>query len=208
MAEETGVGAHLRRCREERGLSLEEVAAATRILPRALRGLEEDRLEDLPAPVYVRGFIRAYCLRVGVLPGRALALYEAYLRGRQPLPPAVEAPPPLAGRIPPVAWLLLRGGAVLAGLLVIAMMGVGLYRLTPVGEVGPTRARLDRREGLSPPRPVVSQEPVQASIVGSPGSVRLPRRSSDMRQTAEALPTPGLQAAAVPDAIDPAEREP
>ena len=53
-----GVGAVLREQRERLGLSLEEVAAATRI-PRAhLEALEADRPEDLPAGPYAAGYLR------------------------------------------------------------------------------------------------------------------------------------------------------
>ncbi|MEO8538984.1 MAG: helix-turn-helix transcriptional regulator [bacterium] len=55
-----GIGEALRSTRERRGLSIEEVARDTRISPRFLEALEAEQFDELPAPVYVRGFIRSY----------------------------------------------------------------------------------------------------------------------------------------------------
>ena len=54
------IGPTLRSARESRGLSIELVAQETRISPRFLEALEDERFEALPAPVYVRGFLRSY----------------------------------------------------------------------------------------------------------------------------------------------------
>jgi len=55
-----GIGDTLRSTRERRGLSIAEVAQETRISARFLEALEAEQFEELPAPVYVRGFIRSY----------------------------------------------------------------------------------------------------------------------------------------------------
>ena len=54
------VGDYLRELRQRRGLSLEEMSRATRVASRYLECLESDRFSALPAPVFTRGFIRAY----------------------------------------------------------------------------------------------------------------------------------------------------
>jgi cytoskeleton protein RodZ len=59
-----------------KGFSLDDLSRDTRISPRLLLALEEDRFKDLPAPIFVRGFIRAYCVAVGEPPERALTLYD------------------------------------------------------------------------------------------------------------------------------------
>ncbi len=50
----------LRQRRQEKSLSLEEIAAKTYIQLRLLRALEENQVEKLPEPVFVLGFIRKY----------------------------------------------------------------------------------------------------------------------------------------------------
>jgi hypothetical protein len=59
-------GARLRRARLLRGLELDQVSQVTKINTKYLTCLEEERFEELPAPVYVRGFVMAYarCLRL------------------------------------------------------------------------------------------------------------------------------------------------
>ena len=56
----TSFGASLRRERELRGVSLQEIAAATKIGVRMLQAIEEDRLDKLPQGLFVRGFVREY----------------------------------------------------------------------------------------------------------------------------------------------------
>ena len=76
MSSAQTLGAHLRRYRERSGQSVEAVSAGSRIVPRLVDALEADRQDLLPAPVYVRGFIRAYCDQVGADAEEALRLYE------------------------------------------------------------------------------------------------------------------------------------
>ena len=59
-------GPRLRRARLLRGVEVEDVAAVTKIGPAYLRSLEEDRFDDLPAVVYVRGFVAAYARFLGL----------------------------------------------------------------------------------------------------------------------------------------------
>ena len=60
------VGAVLRAARLKRGLSLEAVAQQTRISKRFLEALEEDRFDEFPAFVYMRGFLKGYCEHLDV----------------------------------------------------------------------------------------------------------------------------------------------
>ena len=54
------VGERLRAAREEKGLSLEDVAAQTRIPQRHLESLETADWDKLPAPTYTTGFAKSY----------------------------------------------------------------------------------------------------------------------------------------------------
>ena len=68
-------GARLRRARLRRGLELDDVARATKITPTYLRFLEDERFEDLPARVYVRGFVTLYAGCVGLDPEKVALSY-------------------------------------------------------------------------------------------------------------------------------------
>ena len=54
------VGAILTKARQARGLSIEQVARATRIRAPQIQALEEDAPERIAAPVYARGYLRSY----------------------------------------------------------------------------------------------------------------------------------------------------
>jgi flagellar biosynthesis protein FlhG len=68
-------GAWLRRSRLRSGVEIEQIATVTKINPTYLRFIEEEKFEDLPAPVYVRGFVEAYARCLGLEPDRVVAGY-------------------------------------------------------------------------------------------------------------------------------------
>ena len=59
------MGAQLRTCREEKGLSLDEVVAMTRISRRLLQAIEQANLAELPEPIYTQGLIREFANVLG-----------------------------------------------------------------------------------------------------------------------------------------------
>jgi cytoskeleton protein RodZ len=65
-AEFPTVGERLRAAREEKGLSLEDLAAQTRIPQRHLASLETGDWDNLPAPTYTIGFAKNYAAAVGL----------------------------------------------------------------------------------------------------------------------------------------------
>jgi curved DNA-binding protein CbpA len=68
-------GADLRRFRENRGVSLRQIAEASKIGVRFLEYIEEDRFAFLPASVYLRGFLQEYARIVGLDPARVADAY-------------------------------------------------------------------------------------------------------------------------------------
>jgi cytoskeletal protein RodZ len=113
----TTLGGHLRALRETKGSSLEDMARSTRVGIRHLEALEEERLADLPAPVFVRGFIRAYCGFLREAPDTALAQYEV-LAGERAAAQAVNAPPR-----PRTMW---APSSVVVGLVLLVVLGTAL----------------------------------------------------------------------------------
>ena len=65
-AEVATVGQRLRAAREEKGLSLEDLAAQTRIPQRHLESIERADWDALPAPTYTTGFAKSYAGAVGL----------------------------------------------------------------------------------------------------------------------------------------------
>lgn len=73
-------GAYLKRERDLRGVTLEEVSKATHVPLRMLKFLEEDDFESLPEIPFVKGYIQAYSKHIGLDPRDALLCLEAYLQ--------------------------------------------------------------------------------------------------------------------------------
>jgi len=69
------LGEKLRLAREERGISITEVAEATRISPHYLQAIEVDDYRTLPGGIFNKGFIKSFAKYVGVDEQEALADY-------------------------------------------------------------------------------------------------------------------------------------
>lgn len=60
------LGVRLRQFRTQKSIALEDVAAQTRIQERLLRAIEEGSIEQLPEPVYIKGFIKQFADALGL----------------------------------------------------------------------------------------------------------------------------------------------
>ncbi len=176
------VGDYLRELRQRRGLSLEEMSRATRVASRYLECLESDRFSALPAPVFTRGFIRAYCQAVGEPPDEALARYESR-DGATPPPPRTT---PAAGPPPVPAESGARSrSAVLVSFVLLVILGMALFAVALMTQ--PAREeRVDRR----PPADAVASLP-------APAAPTVPEASPPSSPPA-APPTPPRPAAVAP----------
>jgi cytoskeletal protein RodZ len=87
------LGEELKRRREERGVSLNDISEATRIGTRFLKAIETDNFSILPGGIYTRNFIRAFAEQVGMAEDEAIALYHQQVSGQSVDPGAQAAPP-------------------------------------------------------------------------------------------------------------------
>lgn len=62
------VGSELRRAREHRGLSIDDLSNRTKISPSSLRAIEQNDAGRLPAAIFTRGFLKAYAREVRLDP--------------------------------------------------------------------------------------------------------------------------------------------
>ncbi len=60
------IGSSLREARTRQELDFPELEERTKIRPKYLRALEDEQFEILPAPTYVRGFLRSYAEALGL----------------------------------------------------------------------------------------------------------------------------------------------
>ena len=91
-------GGYIREQRKRRGMSLEQLAAATKIPRESIAALEDDRYDALPGVVFVKGFLRCCARALGVDPQRVMELlYErerAALHARRRSYTDLHAAPP------------------------------------------------------------------------------------------------------------------
>ena len=59
-------GKTLKLAREAKGLTVDDIAEITRIMPRTIENLEKENFSDIVAPIYGRGFVKLYCEAVGI----------------------------------------------------------------------------------------------------------------------------------------------
>ncbi len=78
------LGEELRAAREDKGLTLRQIAEKTRISLSFLTALEADDYSSIPGEVFVTGFLRSYARELGIPENEMLAKY------RQLNPPPAE----------------------------------------------------------------------------------------------------------------------
>jgi len=83
------LGKFLRKERETRNISLEEISKFTKIKEHHLKAIEEDRYELLPPTPYVKGYLNVYAKYLTLDPRNIVLRYEEYLKSLIP-PETVE----------------------------------------------------------------------------------------------------------------------
>ncbi len=84
------LGKFLKKERETRNISLEQISNFTKIKEHHLKAIEEDRYELLPPPPYVKGYLNVYAKYLTLDPKNIVLRYEEYLRSLIP-PASVES---------------------------------------------------------------------------------------------------------------------
>jgi len=128
MDDNESLGKYLRREREDRKISLREVANHTRVREYLLKALEEDQFHLLPSTTYVKGFLLTYAHYVGLDPHDVIRRYEDFLRGETDRDAKVL---PEKKNLWKKSYLLMVGGVIAAGLVAVYFF---LYRSKPAGE--------------------------------------------------------------------------
>jgi cytoskeletal protein RodZ len=86
------IGSTLREARTRRELTLHDAQDATRIRLKHLAALEEERFDELPEEVYVKGFLRAYADYLGLDGELFVAEFNSRLEANRPPPPPEPEP--------------------------------------------------------------------------------------------------------------------
>ncbi len=141
-------GESLKKSRQEKGLTPKDVAEATRIPAHIIEDLESGNESRMPAPVYVKGFIRAYARELGLDEEQLLQEYgDSRVLEGEPLSLAVSI-----GTEKPSSHLAVL---VLALVFAVLLLAGGYYFFYKSEE--PT-AQIT-------PEPVVRVEPVKKEVL-------------------------------------------
>jgi cytoskeleton protein RodZ len=77
-------GDKLRRERETRGITLDQIATVTKVGTRSLKALEDENFAILPGGIFNKGFVRSYAKFLGLNEEQAVADYQAAVK-EQPI---------------------------------------------------------------------------------------------------------------------------
>jgi cytoskeleton protein RodZ len=113
-------GESLKRERELRGVTLDEIAAATRIATRFLKAIENEEWEQLPGGVFNRGFVRAVARYLGLDEENTVAEYVLAVGDRPTVPVWTGSPPVVTPEQPWLAWII-------ATVIVLALLSGGWF---------------------------------------------------------------------------------
>jgi cytoskeletal protein RodZ len=198
------VGRRLQKARQAKSLSVDEVAAATKIRPERIVDLEGDDLSHFPSLVYARSFLVKYAKYLGVdiqndleqiQVGSTVGLGEYHYLQAAPSPKYLPEPRRREPSRPklPVAFLAILALLVLIGVPVIAFLAINISRLnggapsadqttiespTPDGKTTPAKIARTDEQTKEPANSVSPTPAVTVSVVEttpSPSTAEEPR---------------------------------
>lgn len=70
-------GSHLRNIRIAKGSTLDDISHTTKVKKSYLEAIEEEDIQKFPAPIFMRGFIKAYAKALGLHPEEITEKYMA-----------------------------------------------------------------------------------------------------------------------------------
>ncbi len=167
-------GERLRREREKRGVSLEEIAGSTKIGTRSLRALEDDAFDSLPGGIFNKGFVRAYARTLGLDEGQWLADFNAahaeYL--------AAHGPPPIQPAAEEESEERFSLWPAIAVLAAIGLVGAGWFvwrtQRTPDGDAATAQVANAPTTETQSSAPVTSEQSQQTATATSASAVTRP----------------------------------
>jgi len=178
-------GEGLRREREMRGITLEEISAHTKISIHFLQAIETDDLGKLPGGIYTRNFIRAFARYLGLDEEKVMSEYHSFANpGRDfDLSRLTSSRPTHESRAGTWIGLLLAAAMLTGGYLLFrysqrtagtpqsaaqaaTTAGQKLPAPAPVQTVAPPGSQaVTRSEGVAPPNPSPENQATPSTLV-------------------------------------------
>ncbi|MGD0932068.1 MAG: RodZ domain-containing protein [Candidatus Korobacteraceae bacterium] len=184
-------GERLRREREMRGVSLEEIVAITKIGRRLLLALEEEHFDLLPGGIFNKSYVRAYAKCVGINEDEAVA---EYMQAANETPPDTRVIAQQHASIHSNRPMERSGFPVLPVLILVVVIagGIGGWK------VYQDHQNDREKRAAIPPNPDVSQQPAN-----TPAPVAAGGPAADQASSAQPVQTSPTSPAAT-DASPPA----
>jgi cytoskeletal protein RodZ len=192
-----GFGAKLRDARERRGMSLRQIANATKISIAALEALERNDILRLPGGIFSRAFVRSYAVEVGLDPEATIQEFiaqfpnDSVTAGHPASDPiedhqAVESDRRTAGTF---LWLAAVSVPIAGAVLYFATAGRPLIREGAAPAAAASDQSAEPGRAADPPAPPVS-ETVPASAPPQTPSPPLASPPAPLHAVAPASATP------------------
>lgn len=185
-------GESLKRERELRGVTLEEISAATRIATRFLKAIESEQWDQLPGGVFNRGFVRAMARFLGLDEENTVAEYTLAVGDRPSVPVWTGSPPVVTTHRPWLAWF----AAVAIILALVAGGWFGTRRLLAwraarkAGAVTAAAPSSSASGGMTLPSVLETSTTASAAPVDAPNpATSTPAASDSSSATAPGSPT-------------------
>ena len=121
------LGSTLRQAREAKGATLAAAAASTKIKLAYLEALEGNRLDLLPPPAYVKGFLKIYTRYLGLPTEPVLLSFDQATGAGEPEMVLVPSRPDAVPWLPKIRWAAALQA--LAGLAVAGLLAWGVVKL-------------------------------------------------------------------------------
>jgi cytoskeleton protein RodZ len=181
-------GAQLKKIREQRGITLDQISSSTKIGVRFLSALEDEHFEQLPGGIFSRGFVRSYARTIGVDEDQAIADYLVASGEDQPKKPAEAAddlplPTVVAAKRESVTHFQWRSLA-LPLLVIIVMLSLAFWAFHPRQLNVAERAGVPGPKAATNVSSVSTSEHPQSGVTGN-------RELSTENQLQSPTPSPG-----------------
>jgi len=199
------LGLYLRGLREAKGMSIDDISRSIRVGRPHLEALEGDTLAELPAPVFVKGFIRAYCEYLECSPDHALALYRE----------TTGEPAPAHGPLRPLlSQRSRRAGPLVIAIVLFVALGLSLLALrlglqSSRKNASPAAVARGEVQTASPVAPPSTSSPATTPAATAPVAVATSETTTGIAAvrppqaaSSASTPTPTSAASTAPAAVE------
>ncbi len=196
-----GFGEKLRRQRELRGISLDQIATATKISTRMLKAIEDEKFDLLPGGIFNKGFIRAYAKFLGLDEEQTVADYVAATGPEDPInniPQIADLPDRATRQVDEEATISWNAIVLLVLIMVLGYGGWWFYNHRKA-----ERESRATNAPVSAPAAIPAETSLAAAKTTSPASNTPPTSKNVAVQNNSSTTTPASPAALKTDSTAP-----